>query len=307
VVHSSAVAATSGPFRALVNGNLIEAKKRCAELEDVEPEDFVRFLEYAYRRDYTAPSWIHDESTCEFDRQDDSQAAEEPPPPPDDVPEAVTEAVTETVSEPEPAAVPEPEPAVDVEPTPLTPTLLTSGDPWEFTLGRLSKKEKKSKKSKIAYDMAMLRAKWHRRNYIGDAAPNADIIEESKPKSNSAADQDFTPVFLAHARLYTFADMRLIYPLKGLALQKLYMTLSAFQLYHQRVGDIVKLARYAYDHGSDRSTAGVVNDLRELVVEYIASEVEIVGKHPDFKALLEDGGEFVTDFWKVVSKYLLKA
>jgi hypothetical protein len=295
VVHSSAVAATSGPFRALVNGNLIEAKKRCAELEDVEPEDFVRFLEYAYRRDYTAPSWIQDESTCEFDQQDDSQAAEEPLPLTNDVPGDA------------PAPEPEPEPEVDL--APLIPQPPTSGVPWGFTSSPLysKKKSKKSKKSRETYDMAILRAKWHRRNYIGDAAPNADIIEESKPKSNSAANQDFTPVFLAHARLYTFADMRLIYPLKGLALQKLYMTLSAFQLYHQRVGDIVKLARYAYDHGSDRSTAGVVNDLRELAVVYIASEVEIVGKHPDFKALLEDGGEFVTDFWRVVSKYLLKA
>jgi hypothetical protein len=273
-----------------VNGNLIEAKKRCAELEDVEPEDFVRFLEYAYRRDYTAPSWIQDESTCEFDQQDDSQAAEEPLPLPNDVPGD--------------APAPEPEPEVDL--APLVPQPPTSGVPWGFTSSPLYSK-KKLKKSRETYDMAILRAKWHRRNYIGDAAPNADIIEASKPRSNSAADQDFTPVFLAHARLYTFADMRLIYPLKGLALQKLYMTLSAFQLYHQRVGDIVKLARYAYDHGSDRSTAGVVNDLRELVVEYIASEVEIVGKHPGFKALLEDGGEFVTDFWKVVSKYLLKA
>jgi hypothetical protein len=286
VIHSSAVAATSGPFRALVNGNLIEAKKRCADLDDVEPEDFVRFLEYAYRRDYTAPSWIHDESACKVDQQDDSQVAEEPPPPPDDIPEAVYDSEVEPESPYEDAPAPEHEDTTEGILTPIIPRPPISGE---------------------TYGMAILRAKLHRRNYIGDAAPNADIIEESKPKSNSAADQDFTPVFLAHARLYTFADMRLIYPLKGLALQKLYMTLSAFQLYHRRVGDIVKLARYAYDHGSDRSTAGVVNDLRELVVEYIASEVEIFGKHPDFKALLEDGGEFVTDFWRVVTKYLLKA
>jgi hypothetical protein len=42
------------------------------------------------------------------------------------------------------------------------------------------------------------------------------------------------------------------------------------------------------------------------VVEYMACEVDTIGKHKDFKTLLEEGGEFVTDFWGIVSKYLLK-
>jgi hypothetical protein len=45
-----------------VNGGLKEAETRTAELKDVEPEDFARFLEYAYRRDYTVPYWVLDES-----------------------------------------------------------------------------------------------------------------------------------------------------------------------------------------------------------------------------------------------------
>lgn len=112
-------------------------------------------------------------------------------------------------------------------------------------------------------------------------------------------------MFLAHARLYIFAEMRLVYPLKTLALQKLHKSLMSFQLYNQRVGDVVKLARCAYEHGTDRSKGGAINELRQLVVEYMACEVDIIGKHKDFKLLLEDGGEFVTDFWGIVSKYLL--
>lgn len=60
-VHSSAIAATSGPFRALVEGGLNESETRSAEPRDIEPDDFVRFLEYAYRRDYTVPAWVLDE------------------------------------------------------------------------------------------------------------------------------------------------------------------------------------------------------------------------------------------------------
>ncbi|PSN58889.1 hypothetical protein BS50DRAFT_443563, partial [Corynespora cassiicola Philippines] len=55
VVHSEAVATTSEYFHVLVNGNMVEAKTRSAEFQDVKPEDFMRFLEYAYRRDYTVP------------------------------------------------------------------------------------------------------------------------------------------------------------------------------------------------------------------------------------------------------------
>jgi hypothetical protein len=101
--------------------------------------------------------------------------------------------------------------------------------------------------------------------------------------------------------------MRLIHPLKELALHKLHKlhrTPMDFQLYNQRVGDIVKLARYAYDHGFDRSKHGRTDELRVLVVQYMACEMDIVGKHALFMALLKDGGEFVTDFWRTVAVLL---
>lgn len=101
--------------------------------------------------------------------------------------------------------------------------------------------------------------------------------------------------------------MRLIYPLKNLALHKLHATLLAFQLYEQRVGDVVQLARYAYDHGPDRGKAGEVGELRELVVEYMVCEVETVRKHQAFGMIMEEGGEFVMDFWGLEARYLLRA
>jgi hypothetical protein len=280
VVHSSAVAATSDPFRALVSGGLGEAQTRTAELEDVQPDDFVRFLEYAYRRDYTVPGWTHDGSAA---ATSDVEQGEEAPPSP--LPEVNPDNIVQDVEE-APVAV-EGTP-VAVEGTPV------AVDEWSFT----PKVKRKPRKS----DAVALRNKFQKRNYLTDSVD----LEGFQPKSNSAADQNFTPVFLAHARLYTFAEMRLIYPLRSLTLHKLHKTLVGFQLYTERVGDIVELARYAYDHGPDRSKSGRMNDLRQLVVEYMACEVDTIGKHKDFKILLEEGGEFVTDFWGIVSKYLLK-
>jgi hypothetical protein len=109
---------------------------------------------------------------------------------------------------------------------------------------------------------------------------------------------------LAHARLYTFADIRLIQPLRGLTLHKIHITLKGFRLYDQRVDDVLELARYAYEYGPDRTSDEIIDDLRNLVVQYIACELDIIGKHKDFRQLMEEGGEFVGDFWGVVQKYL---
>ncbi|PVH91542.1 hypothetical protein DM02DRAFT_704448 [Periconia macrospinosa] len=57
VVHAVPIAATSQQLDALVNGGMVESETRCAKIEDVEVEGFIRFCEYAYRGDYTVPMW----------------------------------------------------------------------------------------------------------------------------------------------------------------------------------------------------------------------------------------------------------
>ncbi|KAF1971353.1 hypothetical protein BU23DRAFT_555888 [Bimuria novae-zelandiae CBS 107.79] len=71
-----------------------------------------------------------------------------------------------------------------------------------------------------------------------------------------------------------------------------------FKLYTQRVGDIIELARYAYSNPDlpDRGDAGSLDELRELVVEYIVCEIDTIGKCDEFVKFMEDGGEFVGDF-----------
>jgi hypothetical protein len=164
----------------------------------------------------------------------------------------------------------------------------------------------KKYQAKRTNDMATLRSLFQTHKYLATGTPNIDLSDQSLPKENSAPNQNFTPILLAHARLYTFADMRLIHPLKNLALHKLHATLLNFQLYEQRVCDVVELARYAYDNGVDRGVKGELNELRQLVVEYMVCEVDTIGKHQAFQVLMEDGGEFVTDFWGMASKYLMK-
>ena len=83
--------------------------------------------------------------------------------------------------------------------------------------------------------------------------------------------------------------------------QQLHQTLLGFSLYERRVNDIVELARYAYSQGDDTR-----DELRQLVVEYMVLNVSAFSKHPSFILLLQEGGEFVMDFWnQVYNVYLV--
>jgi hypothetical protein len=123
-----------------------------------------------------------------------------------------------------------------------------------------------------------------------------------KHEVNFEHEQILAPIFLAHAWLYTFACMRLVEPLKRLALHKLHTALLNSHIFDQRVVDVMELVRYAYDHGENRKEDGTIEDLRMLVVEYIASELSTFRDHKDFVDLLEEGGEFVADFWRIAVK-----
>lgn len=72
------------------------------------------------------------------------------------------------------------------------------------------------------------------------------IISLPPARANRGANEDYTEVFLSHARLYVFADKYDIQPLKTLALEELHDKLATYTLYRGRTGDILALLRYVY-------------------------------------------------------------
>ncbi|KAF2875708.1 hypothetical protein BDV95DRAFT_603117 [Massariosphaeria phaeospora] len=286
VVHAAAIAATSPQLNALINGGMAESETRCVKMEHVGVDDFVRFCEYAYRGDYSVPAW--EEEVVQVSQEQDQQQQHH-----------------EEEAEFPPASSETGEEAVE-----------TSHSQAPFpAFGRQAGGSYK-KKGKIGWrercapeppSRIQLRALFNSRTYLpADGGPKAAMLQHFEPQANSAADQDFTPVLLAHARLYCFAHLRLITPLKALTLDKLHRTLMAFKLYTARVGDIIALARYAYAHPDlpDRSDSGTLDELRKLVVEYVVCEIDTVGKCDAFCRYLEEGGEFVADFWRLAREYV---
>ncbi|KAF2761580.1 hypothetical protein EJ05DRAFT_530280 [Pseudovirgaria hyperparasitica] len=305
VVHAAVIAATSQQLNVLINGGMEESEKQSARFKDVRVDDFIRFCEYAYRGDYTVPP-------CEKIRQEQN-SLDGKTQPPDEQPQQ------------EPSSV-----AIQTQ---------EAREEWPWTADPLaSKKKPKGKNRKHANDWGQsidfdypseipkgeeppvelpqhevkpaprtrLRTQFNSREFLTDNDPKALILKNFEPKSNKAAHENFTPVFLAHARLYWFAHLRLIEPLKALTLRKLHKTLLDFKLYDSRVGDIVELSRYIYSNQDlpGRSEDGTLDELRKLVVEYIVCEIDTIGKNDEFVKYIEEGGEFVGDFWRMTRDYI---
>lgn len=255
-----------------------EAQARSAKLDDIDSETFARFLEYAYRRDYTIPQWTRDvqdvtavnghalksgtRTTLHFEVDDTTE---------------------------------------DDRSSNWGAWKNSNSAPSAFSAMPSLKATKKHVRGQ-----GSSRAAFDNREYL-QSSPNASTHLKSldEPQANTSPLQNFTPVFLAHAQLYTVADMRMVGPLKDLALHKLHKTLVHFYLYPERLMDVVELARYAYEHGEDRSEDGKIDPLRDMVVNYVACEKKALGKHPEFRNLMDGGGEFAGDFWDIVSQELL--
>jgi hypothetical protein len=287
VLHAAAIAATSPQLDALINGGMEDSGARCAGIEDVRVDDFVRFCEYAYRGDYTVPPWeeIPPRSSSTIDKNQENNDH-------DGWGHFGTSSKKKKVKkvrlvlEPPPMEVDYPQESLAID---------------FFRLEAAPEPQNESR----SVSRTPSRTQFNTRNYLTDGGPEVLILQQFEPKPNSTEDQNFTPVLLAHARLYCFAHVRLITPLKALTLDKLHKTLLNFKLYAERVGDIIELARCVCSNPDlpDRGDDGTLDDLRKLVVDYIVCEIDTIGKYDDFTKYVEEGGEFVGDIWRLAKNY----
>lgn len=109
-----------------------------------------------------------------------------------------------------------------------------------------------------------------------------------------------------HARLYVFANMYMIQPLKDLVLHKLSRDLEAFDFKNDSTGEFADLFRYVYMNtsGDDDDSMGTGSELRDLVVTYAASNAEFLVRNKAFVEVLEQGGEGASTFAVFMAKRL---
>lgn len=136
-----------------------------------------------------------------------------------------------------------------------------------------------------------------RREYV----VRRDVIDIPPARANQEKSEDYTEVFLSHARLYVFAEKYDIQLLKTLAFERLHHTLATYTLYQNRTGDIMTLLRFVYDN--TQNYAGTVDDLRKMMRDYVGFEMNVLIKDKQFSALIiEDGGPLLLDFMDKVAE-----
>ena len=284
-----------------------EANEGCALLEDVEESTFIRFSQYAYTGEYIAadPEILLDSSTIARPSTWSKSApftdnAWLEPVAFEESPSGFNTAST----------LAEAGPSVDVK-EPEVGGVVHSADLQSAGSKPLLKKKKRIVKEVADSKADQELSKWD--DYLderesGAPQPRRERLWKlfvgrtytvSTPSThcrrNRESCEDYTDVFLCHARLYVFADKWDIGPLKRLSLHKLHRTLSVFNLYKERVGDIVTLMRYSYDNTPHLSSTE--DPLRSLLIHYATCVVENLVRSSEFKALLllEEARELASD------------
>ena len=276
-IHTALVAKQSPALKALVSGSMEEAKTRTVIWREVDEETFGLFAHFAYTGDYLPPSHTIEKrarkkkSKTTFDWEE-TTVSEEP---------IADHSVQESLL-PAPVVL-EVRPADDAEPEPTSHSTFGAAS---FGWGSETTRKKKVKKQKLP------RVKFQDLQYATTSAFPLTI-----PRANASDKENYTPVFLGHARLYAFAEKWDIAPLRALVLHKLHGTLVPFTPYEERCGDVVELARYVYANTPTRTQ---MDPLREMMVQYIAYEAKQVADSKACMDLVSEGGDFASELLAMV-------
>ena len=251
-----------------------EAQRGCAELTDVDEGTFIRFSQWAYKGSYVTADTNFTEPTS----SEPAPAIEE------DLPSAGTS---------EPIYADNKYHGYDE---------ICAGDytkqyyskPHVYArsaFGRSQRGQSGNQSSKYALREAFIQLQY-------PLPENTDSL--ARPRANRGATEDYTEVFLSHARLYVFAEKYDIQPLKALSIHRLHATLALFTLHGERVGDIVALLRYSYANTAEDGS----EQLRMMLMAYVGYEMDTLIQADEFIELMEERGSLLSDVLKMVGKRL---
>lgn len=267
-IHSDLVSLHSKPLDRMIHAPVAEAQKGFATLGFVDEGTFVRFIEWAHKGYYTAADFTTDEVPSPRTSGNQNHDEVVPTTQEADFPGETIRLASEENFDFAPVieAEPEPEPIF-----------------WGAPLASSYKKGKKLKKRGLKEPVRQC------------------AVKIPPPRPNQNPEEDYTDVFLSHAQLYVFADEYDIQQLRVLALEELHATLAIHTLYPERTGDIIALLRYVYAN-TGKLREGV-EDVRNLVTQYVGYEMGMLIKDPAFGDLIiKDGGDLLGDILRMVGQ-----
>lgn len=254
----------------MMNGHMSEAHTKSAPLSDVDKDTFIRFVQWAYTKSYTPATHIlvpASKSLTEADKNEDPGL---------DRPENPFRAVG-GIAPRRGFVFPSDSDETDEDEQiwPVVEGWATGGMAPKASLFQNVSHEKTRRK-------------------------RASGVVESKSdiplRPNESKLENYTEVFLSHARLYVFADKYDIQPLRSVALEQLQVTLDAFTLFVERTADIIVLFRWIYDNTGDSKEG--VKDIRTTMIRYITKERKTLLGVDAFTAMVAEEASDDSAFWK---------
>ena len=281
-IHADLVSLHSKPLDRMINGHMAEAQAGVATLEDVDDATFDRFIQWAYTGYYSPADFS---IIIEPEEREDPEEKEQCSPVEDSL--AAADVDSRTVRNPPDDAFSSPHPDDGWGAARPGTTLPTKKKTKGISQSSRPSKRVSRDSMKVAFSNR-------------ETSVRQDTIQTPALRPNENCEEEYTDVFLSHARLHVFAEKYGILPLKVLALENLQITLAGFDLYTKRTGDIVELLRYIYECVG---TVPGMKDLRDLMTEYMGYEMDTLMKDKNFKDLMiEDGGKMLGDFMKMLRK-----
>ncbi|KAK8052492.1 hypothetical protein PG993_003877 [Apiospora rasikravindrae] len=287
VVHANALTRLSAPLQALLDGNMKEAQEGRVVWDDVDDQTFVRFIQWAYTKDYVTakPDTLNEASNSEAD--DDA---------------------FNLWRQPERALYSLQDKAVGA---PAEHRTCPKGSNYQTYLSSPQDcpgcGDKFYGRNCINCDFCVDEYCLTCRTTRKGTAMAQDFLSKTnwsifktrfKPRPNSDPCDDYSVVFLGHASLYIIADKYDIPALRKLSMHRLYQTLKTFTLYPSRMSDILALAALVFENTRDE------DELRSMVVHYCACIVEDLSKHKDYRPTLENYNEFCSALMAKMSERL---
>lgn len=259
-IHGAVLSGLSKPLKVLLEGPYKEAQELRVEWPDVDEETFVRFIQWAYTKNYdTAEPEVADGSN-------ELKIAEQPL-------YSLTSVVTSQKHEEEADAygyrkMKHRRRSYNTCSN-CGSTYTRSDCPGSAIVKHLNER-------------GQLIVKFL--DETGEAYPTTNTIHI--PRKNTEGCKDYSGVFLCHAKLYVLGDMYIIPELCQLSLHRLHVTLKEFTLYPSRLNDISTLAKYVFNNTQPG------DKIQDMITLYYACIIEDASKHEGLKSLIEEVPDF---------------
>lgn len=143
--------------------------------------------------------------------------------------------------------------------------------------------------------------KWQReakKKLAGFREESDELRHRKMDRRNMKSCEDYTKVFLCHARLYTLADMYDVQSLKRLSSHKLVEIIYRFKMFPGRIGDITTLISYVFKNTT------LSDKLRQILGLYGLNFVRTMQGTHDFRELLYDVPEFSTEMFHALLEFI---